>query len=43
MVDELYAAGGGLEPAVDLFARDVEADQTIEIARMTDMQSARGS
>ena len=34
MVDELYAAGGGLEPAVDGFAREVEADQTIEITRM---------
>ena len=43
MVEELYAAGGGSEPAVDHFAREVEADQTIEIARMTDMQSARGS
>lgn len=43
MVDQLYTAGGGLEPAVDGFAREVEADQTIEIMRMTDMQSARGS
>ena len=43
MVDELYRAGAGLEPAVDGFAREVEADQTIEIMRMTDMQSARGS
>ncbi len=43
MVDELYTAGGGVEPAVDAFAREVEADQSIEIARMTDMQSARGS
>jgi len=42
MVDDLYDAGGGVEPAVDGFARDVEADQTIEITRMTDMQSARG-
>jgi uncharacterized protein (DUF305 family) len=42
MVDELYHAGAGLEPAVDRFAREVEADQTIEIMRMTDMQSARG-
>jgi uncharacterized protein (DUF305 family) len=43
MVEELYRAGAGLEPAVDGFAREVEADQTIEIMRMTDMQSARGS
>jgi uncharacterized protein (DUF305 family) len=43
MVEQLYTAGGGLEPAVDGFAREVEADQTIEIMRMTDMQSARGS
>ena len=42
MVDELYTAGGGIEPAVDAFAREVEADQSIEIGRMTDMQSARG-
>ena len=43
MVHDLYAAGGGLEPAIDHFAREVEADQTIEIARMTDLQSARES
>jgi uncharacterized protein (DUF305 family) len=43
MVEELYAAGGGLEPAADNFARHVEADQSIEIARMTDMLTARGS
>ena len=43
MVEELYAVGGGLEPAADNFARDVEADQSIEIARMTDMLTARGS
>ncbi len=42
MVDELYDAGAGLEPAVDGFAREVEADQSIEIGRMTDMQTARG-
>jgi uncharacterized protein (DUF305 family) len=42
MVDQLYDAGAGLEPAVDGFAREVEADQTIEIARMADMQPARG-
>jgi uncharacterized protein (DUF305 family) len=43
MVEELYAAGGGFEPAADNFARHVEADQSIEIARMTDMLTARGS
>ncbi len=37
MVDELYAAGGGLEPAADLFARHVGADQTIEITRMEEL------
>ena len=31
------------KPAVDDFARDVEADQSIEIARMTDMLTAGGS
>jgi uncharacterized protein (DUF305 family) len=34
MVQQLYAAGGGLEPASDRFAREVVADQTIEINRM---------
>jgi uncharacterized protein (DUF305 family) len=37
MVRELYATGGGLEPASDRFAREVEADQTIEINRMRQM------
>ncbi len=37
MVRELYARGGGLEPASDRFAREVEADQTIEISRMREM------
>src|SRR5262245_23724412 len=37
MVRELYASGGGLEPATDRFARDVDADQTIEISRMREM------
>jgi len=43
MVDELYAAGGGLEPAADHFARGVEADQSIEIERMNDMRLARAA
>ena len=34
MVRDLYAAGGGGEPEVDSLARNVEADQQIEIARM---------
>jgi uncharacterized protein (DUF305 family) len=37
MVEGLYAAGGGLEPAVDGIARGVEADQTIEITRMQEL------
>ena len=37
MVRELYAANGGTEPEADAFARHVEADQRIEIARMQDL------
>jgi uncharacterized protein (DUF305 family) len=37
MVQELYASGGGLEPASDRFAREVNADQNIEINRMRDI------
>ena len=37
MVRELYATGGGLEPATDRFAREVNADQSIEIRRMRSM------
>jgi uncharacterized protein (DUF305 family) len=37
MVEELYAAGGGIEPAADGIARDIEADQAIEITRMQDL------
>lgn len=40
MVADLYAAGGGLEPAADRFAREVNADQTIEIRRMRDLLAA---
>lgn len=40
MVEELYASGGGLEPAADQFAREFEADQSIEIARMQKMLAA---
>jgi uncharacterized protein (DUF305 family) len=38
MVDELYAAGGGLEPAADGRAREIRVDQEIEIGRMQDLQ-----
>lgn len=41
MVDELYRAGGGQESSVDQFARHVEADQNIEIARMQEMLAQR--
>jgi uncharacterized protein (DUF305 family) len=34
MVAQLYDANGGMEPAVDAFARHVQADQEIEIGRM---------
>ncbi len=34
MVRQLYAASGGAEPESDAFARHVDADQRIEIARM---------
>ena len=37
MVRQLYAASGGAEPEADAFARHVEADQRIEIARMQQM------
>lgn len=37
MVEDLYAAGGGLEPAADHLAREIEADQSIEIGRMQDL------
>ncbi|MEV0155171.1 DUF305 domain-containing protein [Micromonospora sp. NPDC050686] len=37
MVRELYASGGGVESASDRFARDVDADQSIEIQRMRGM------
>jgi uncharacterized protein (DUF305 family) len=34
MVRQLYAANGGAEQESDAFARHVDADQRIEIARM---------
>jgi uncharacterized protein (DUF305 family) len=42
MVDDLYTAGGGFEPAVDEIARAVEADQTIEILRMQELADSLG-
>ena len=42
MVEQLYAAGGGLEPAADKVARDAEADQNIEIERMQDLAAQPG-
>jgi len=40
MVGDLYAAGGGLDPTVDGFTREVDSDQTIEIGRMQDILDA---
>ncbi|MFC3505268.1 DUF305 domain-containing protein [Micromonospora krabiensis] len=39
MVRQLYATGGGLEPAADKFAREVEADQSIEVRSMRELQT----
>ena len=41
MVTELYAAGGGNESEIDQFARHVESDQGVEIARMQQMLAER--
>jgi uncharacterized protein (DUF305 family) len=43
MVADLRSAGGGMELAIDRFARDVEGDQGIEIARMQQMLAELGS
>lgn len=43
MVEQLYAAGGGLEPAADKVARDAEADQNIEIERMQELAAQPAS
>jgi uncharacterized protein (DUF305 family) len=37
MVGQLYETGGGLEPASDRFAREVTADQSIEIRSMQNL------
>ncbi|WP_147456898.1 DUF305 domain-containing protein [Micromonospora pisi] len=42
MVQQLYAAGGGLEPASDRFAREVNADQGIEIRSMQELLATLG-
>ena len=42
MVQQLYAANGGAEPEADAFARHIEADQRIEIARMQQLLAERG-
>ncbi|MFD4111824.1 DUF305 domain-containing protein [Streptomyces sp. NPDC058650] len=43
MVTELYAAGGGHESEIDQFARHVESDQGVEIAKMQQLLAARSS
>jgi uncharacterized protein (DUF305 family) len=42
MVRRLYASGGGFDTESDRFARDVEADQQIEIDRMEDLLAELG-
>jgi uncharacterized protein (DUF305 family) len=39
MVQQLAARGGGQEPEISAFTRHVEADQSIEIARMRDLMA----
>jgi uncharacterized protein (DUF305 family) len=39
MVEDLYAADGGLEPGVDALARHIDSDQLIEIGRMQRMEA----
>ncbi len=41
MVEGLYGSNSGAESAVDAFARDVDSDQRIEIARMQGMRATR--
>ena len=41
MVTELFEADGGVEPEAGVFARHVDADQQIEIARMRTMLAGR--
>jgi uncharacterized protein (DUF305 family) len=42
MVADLYASDAGFESAIDRIAREIEADQGIEIARMEQMLAALG-
>ncbi len=41
MVGQLYRDGGGVESAADRVAREVNADQSIEVRRMNEMLTAR--
>jgi uncharacterized protein (DUF305 family) len=41
MVSDLVAAGGGLEPEIDVIANHVYSDQEIEILRMQPMLAER--
>ncbi|MEV0713685.1 DUF305 domain-containing protein [Asanoa sp. NPDC050611] len=41
MVQQLYRDGGGVESAADRVAREVNADQGIEVRRMNDMLAKR--
>lgn len=41
MIEELFAEGGGAEPALGELARHFDSDQRIEIARMSTMLSDR--
>ncbi|GAA1892641.1 DUF305 domain-containing protein [Asanoa iriomotensis] len=41
MVQQLYRDGGGVESAADRVAREVNADQSIEVRRMNDMLAKR--
>lgn len=43
MVADLWASDGGQEPSIGQFARHVEGDQGIEIARMQEMLAERAS
>ena len=43
MVRQLYAAGGGQEPAVDFLARNIESDQQVEIERMQGLLAELGA
>jgi uncharacterized protein (DUF305 family) len=43
MVADLWASDGGQEPEIGQFARHVEGDQAIEIARMQSMLAERAS